>query len=117
MELIQINLYTWREKLSTQSRDITFNHIFKHLLDLTQLNEDPDTLIQLFNEQGLTIDVQRIEAWTKDYSDPSARRMPKMMFCGFMNILMNIKNEAQLKEINLFDLRGILEDIREAEVV
>ncbi len=40
-----------------------------------------------------------------------------MMFCGFMNILMNIKNEAQLKEINLFDLRGILEDIREAEVV
>ena len=39
------------------------------------------------------------------------------MFCGFMNILMNIKNEAQLKEINLFDLRGILEDIREAEVI
>jgi len=30
---------------------------------------------------------------------------------------MNIKNEAQLKEINLFDLRGILEDIREAEVI
>lgn len=117
MELIQINLYTWREKLSTQSTDITFNHIFRHFLQLTQLNEDPDTLIQLFNEQGLTIDVQRIEAWTKDYSDPSARRMPKMMFCGFMNILMNIKNEAQLKEINLFDLRGILEDIREAEVV
>ena len=68
------------KKLSTQSTDITFNHIFRHLLELTQLNEDPDTLIQLFNEQGLTIDVQRIEAWTKDFSDPSARRMPKMMF-------------------------------------
>ena len=56
------------KKLSTQSTDITFNHIFRHLLELTQLNEDPDTLIQLFNEQGLTIDVQRIEAWTKDFS-------------------------------------------------
>lgn len=103
--------------MSTHFTDITFNHIFKHLLELTQLNEDPDTLIQLFNEQGLTIDIQKIEAWTKDYSDPSARRMPKIMFCGFMNILMAIKSEAQMKEINLFDLRGILEDIREVEAV
>ena len=29
----------------------------------------------------------------------------------------SLLEEAQLKEINLFDLRGILEDIREAEVV
>lgn len=89
------------------------NDIFKHFLEMTQLNEDHKTLIQLFSEQGLSINSEKIYAWSKPLSDPQSRCMPTIMFFGFMNLLQAINLEAMSKGINLFDLREILPDIRE----
>lgn len=96
---------------------VSLNLIFSHLLKLTQLDEDMDTLIQLYDEQGLHIDESRIIAWSKSPLDPSSRRIPIVMFNGFMNILMAVKLEAASQSINMFDLREILNDLRDSNVI
>ncbi|ENV52071.1 hypothetical protein L292_2081 [Acinetobacter junii CIP 107470 = MTCC 11364] len=88
------------------------NDIFRHLLELTQLNEDQNTLITLFNEQGIDICTYRIYVWSLPASHPQYKPIPAKIFSSFMNLLTSIKNETLQKEINLFDLRGILEETR-----
>lgn len=88
------------------------NDTFRHLLQLTRLDTDLPTLITLFKEQGIDICERRIQIW----STPLARHgkpIPPIIFKGFMNLLDSINREAKQKEINLFDLSGILEDIRD----
>ncbi|WP_151745281.1 hypothetical protein [Acinetobacter calcoaceticus] len=93
---------------------VNLNLIFGHLLKLTQLDEDMDTLIKLYEEQGLYIDESRIIAWSKNPLDPNSRNMPVVMFNGFMNILTAVKVEAAKQSINMFDLREILSDLRDS---
>ncbi|WP_173912922.1 hypothetical protein [Acinetobacter sp. Marseille-Q1618] len=94
-------------------QSFTRNSMFRFLLNLTQLHEDPETLIQLFYEHGLTIDISKLNAWTRDLSDPQSRQMPSMMFEGFLQILEKLRFQCAEREIFLFDLRDILTDMRE----
>lgn len=88
------------------------NDTFRHLLQLTKLDTDFPTLIKLFNEQGIDICEKRIRIWSSPLQR-NGRPIPEIIFKAFMNLLVAINAEANEKEINLFDLSGILEDIRE----
>ena len=88
------------------------NDIFRHLLQLTKLDSDLPTLITLFKEQGIEICETRIRIWSTSLQR-HGKPIPFIIFKAFMNLLVAIDVEAKQKEINLFDLSGILEDIRE----
>lgn len=88
------------------------NDVFAFLLQLTQLDTDQATLIKLFEEQGLEICEHRIKIWSTPVNQ-NGRPIPDKIFAGFMNILDSINKEALTKEINMFDLSGILVDLRD----
>lgn len=87
------------------------NDVFRHLLQLTKLDADIPTLIQLFNEQGIEICENRIRIWSAPIQQ-IGRPIPEIIFKAFMNLLAAINAEAMEKEVNLFDLSGILQDLR-----
>lgn len=89
------------------------NDIFRHLLELTELDKDHQTLIMLFGEQGIEICSHRIRIWSLPLNHAQAKPIPARIFICFMNLLSAIKNEAREKEIFIFDLQGILEETRQ----
>lgn len=90
---------------------ISLNDVFRSLLALTQLDKDIPTLIKLFEEQGLEICETRVRTWSTPVHINN-RPIPHIIFVGFMKLLERINAEAKLKDINLFDLSEILDDIR-----
>ena len=98
--------------MATIRHDFSNNDIFRHLMQLTRLDEDIPTLIQLFKEQNIEICENRIQSWSTPIHK-KGRPIPPIIFKAFMNLLVAINIEAQSKDINLFDLSGILEDIRD----
>lgn len=91
------------------------NVIFKKLLYLTSIRSDNDTVIQLFAEQGMTIDSKLISAWSSSNNSQHYKAMPDEALTVFLDALFSIRKECKENDINIFDLNKIFEDIREED--
>ncbi|QIT19998.1 hypothetical protein [Acinetobacter pittii] len=102
------------EKLNS-NHVMTTNETFKFLLNLTGLKVDLDTLEKMMKPYGYDFTRSRVNNWTRALDRPEARPMPKAHLEAFMQALFKMRNDAAEKGVDLFDLRGIYEDMENWE--
>lgn len=76
-------------RVHNQQYSFSNNDIFRSLMQLTRLDQDIPTLIQLFKEQNIEICEKRIHIWSSPLYD-IGRPVPPVIFKAFMNLLIAI---------------------------
>lgn len=72
---------------------MTNNDVFNHLLFLTELNNDVEKLIALFDEQGFDVSSSKIRRWRRKVDHPQGKPIPNDVFQAFFRILFSQKNK------------------------